>query len=141
MSDKDILALPLMSNERKATAVHVLCEMLITADNKKPILLVAMAALRSIELTLEYGLAPYSALAFTMIGVMFASSYSGIKLGCRLSRLATSVLQALGDNETAGRVMVYQCVLEHWTEPLGSCADRCIQSHQLGMRTGDLKSA
>ena len=142
MSDEDILALPLMTDKRKAVAVHVLCEMLITADNEKPILLLAMATLRSIELTLEYGLAPYSALAFTMIGVMFASSsHSGIKLGCRLSMLATSILQALGDNETAGRVMVYQIALRHWTEPLGGCTDKCIQGHQLGMRNGGLKSA
>jgi predicted ATPase len=141
MSDEDIQALPLMSNERKAMAVQVLCEMLITADTEKPMQLVVMASLRSIELTLEYGLAPYSALAFTIIGGLFAMLYSGIKLGCRLSRLATSVLQALDDNETAGRVMVYQCALGHWTEPLGNCTDRCIQGHQLGMRTGDLKSS
>ena len=142
MSDENILALPLMTDERKAVAVHVLCEMLITADNEKPILLIAMATLRSIELTLEYGLAPYSALAFTMIGVMFASSsFAGIKLGCRLSRLATSILQVLGDNETAGRVMVYQIALGHWAEPLSGCTDKCIHGHQLGMRSGDLQSA
>jgi hypothetical protein len=58
ISDEDIVPLPSVTKERKAVAVHALCEMLLTADNEKPILWMAMATLRSIELTLAYGLAP-----------------------------------------------------------------------------------
>jgi len=131
-SDEEILALPKMQNEHKAAAIQVMSDMMMTLDQLGRFDLITFLICRMIWLTFEFGLAPYSALAFALASQLFVASQSDVTTGCRFAKLSVALLEILDAGRTRARVFLHSGFALHWREPLSIIVDCWIDAHKQG---------
>lgn len=130
-----------MVNQHKIAAVQVLCEMKVVVDNLGMYNLTSHVISRVIDLTLQYGLAPYSALGFALASHIYVSENNDIDSGFRFARIAASLVDVLHAPRLQSRVLLYSGFAFHWRRPLSNTLDYWIDAYQKGMRAGDLNAA
>lgn len=97
--------------------------------------LVPRLALRNVQLSLRFGLAPDSAAGLAQLALLHAGMLGNIKLGHRLGELALEVSEA-GPAGVRAAFLVHQLV-GHWTEPLRSLNENSLILHRASLDHGD----
>lgn len=135
-TDRDILSLSAIQSMAAAARllVHVCSYCLVNnAENQA-----VYAALSATELTLRFGLSPYSANSLAIYGVAEVT-LGNYDEAYRFGRLALTLLQRVKcrDAECA-TVGVTLSLLSHWKEPLQEVTEQLFRAAKLGFGIGDI---
>lgn len=141
ISDEEILALPKMRNKRKAVALQVMTETIMTLDQMEKSNLSSVITCRMIELTFQNGLAPYGPLAFAITSQLYISQHNDLESSLRFARLAMALMDEMDAGHVDARVMFNFSFVLHWREPLSITVDYWLDAYKRGMRNGDLNAA
>ena len=134
----DIIQKAAMQDEAKQTAMQFLSTMAMHSYLGRPKACPVISA-RMVQLTLSAGLCKESAFAFSMFGVILSRSPDGVNQGYRISKIALSLMEQMGDNGYIARV--YACaygLINCFVEPLQACVEPLKYAHEAGMANGDM---
>jgi predicted ATPase len=137
-SDEDILCLSRINDPAMATSVRVLLYLCWHSLLLEKSLLFIYSALLATELTLKFGLSPYSASAFTIYGIaeLLTGNY---RRAYRFGKLALSLLDRLTSRDaeccTTGLALTW---LTHWYDPVRDMPDVLRRAATTGFEVGDM---
>jgi predicted ATPase len=137
-SDDDILCLPRMRDSAIATSVRLLLHLCWYCFLVGNTLLSVYSALLATELTLKFGLSPYSASAFTIYGMaeLVNGNYGR---AYRFGKLALSLLDRINSPDaacsTTGLALTW---LTHWYDPVRDMPDILRRTASTGFEVGDM---
>jgi predicted ATPase len=137
-SDEDILCLPRMKDSAMATSVRLLLHLCWYCFLQKKTLLAVYSALLATELTLKFGLSPYSASAFTIYGMaeLLNGNYGR---AYRFGKLALSLLDRIKSPDaacsTTGLALTW---LTHWYDPVRGMPNTLRRAASTGFEVGDM---
>ncbi|KAL7481036.1 hypothetical protein ACHAW6_006712, partial [Cyclotella cf. meneghiniana] len=103
-----------------------------TNTSQQPII-----TMKIVQLTVEHGMSPMSAIGFAYFGVMIAE-LGDIRDGYMYTNLAKTLLEKNQCNEIAGEVLFLSADFLTYIEPLQATAEYRIQGHALAMSAGDI---
>ena len=137
-SDEDILCIPRMKDPKMATSVRLLLHLGWYCFVVENILLSVYSALLATELTLKFGLSPYSASALTIYGM--AELVNGnYRRAYRFGKLALSLLGRIKSRDaecsTTGLALTW---LMHWYDPIRDMPDILRRAGTSGFEVGDM---
>jgi len=135
-SDEDILSLPLMADLTKSTAVKLLQHMCLNSLLKNELNEGAYFALLAAELTLNFGLSPYSANALTIYGVAELTLKNHDR-AYRFHRLAMKMLVKIECKDAECFAMMGLSTVAHWREPLRDVERQALHALRCGFEVGD----
>jgi predicted ATPase len=137
-SDEDILWLPRMKDPSMATSLRLLLHLCWYCFLQRKTLLALYSALLATELTLKFGLSPYSASAFTIYGLAELSN-GNYRRAYRFGKLALSLLDRIKSRDaecsTTGLTFTW---LTHWYDPVREMPDILRRAATTGFEVGDL---
>ena len=142
LSDEDILSLCRMTRKEELAAMEILgfmtTEQIISS--KKDNLQLDAIVTCMVNLTLDHGLCSESSVGLSFLGARLASS-GEIELAQRFAKLSRTLLDVPGFNGSArSRVLMYCCLVLHWSESLSSLTDHALEAFNYGLRHGDTTS-
>ena len=105
----------------------------ITGDNRVP-----LALLKSMELTLNFGICPYAPQALAQTGLILVGLTNDLQAASVYGELALELLVKSDTKAIAARTWfwVYSFVFS-WTKPLREMFNPLLEAHETGLRTGD----
>jgi predicted ATPase len=138
----DLLSLPLMSDEMTIEATRFLNATSIFAWHCDLKYLATFASLRMVQLTLKFGLCKFSPYAFATFGLLFAT-IGKYKEGYEFGQLALELHDHLKDSRAciASTTVVVEICLTHLRKPLYDSLAPMLESHRIGMQTGEIEFA
>ncbi|CAB9499893.1 Protein tyrosine kinase [Seminavis robusta] len=137
-TDEDVLALPLMKNNRKAACIQVMQSMLIPLVHMSMKDLATRILKRMMTLTLQFGLTKWAPEAFAIAGADLVARKDDISQGYRLGKLAVALVDRLQAKSEQVKVSFWTAAFTFWwKEPLPRCLDMNIDGYKSGMRVGD----
>jgi hypothetical protein len=140
-SDEDLLALPPLADKVLSTVVQLLVHLCMFCLLSGEELHGAYAALLATEMTLSYGLSPYSPSAFAIFGVTELSKGSYPR-AYRFGTLALKMLNQLESNVAAPYTTgVVLSLLKHWYDPFRDMPSELRKAAQQGFNMGDVVNA
>jgi predicted ATPase len=137
-SDKRILALPLIKNQLMASAIMLLFNAsayfaMKNAENEAP-----FYSLLAVELTLRYGLSPYSAPAFAMCGMIEVFLGNHMR-GYRFGKLALAMLEQMECKEVECATLIISTSLSsHFQDPINGLIGSFDHAMDAGLESGDV---
>ena len=140
---QDILEMDLMTDEKKSAAVKILSRIgtpvirTLSGDHQP---MKDFIMLRMVELTMEYGISPESALAFSTYGVYLVMSHTpeNIDKAQRYASLSYSLLELPDMNKSRARVWVNNILITQWRKSLSSLTDSLLKAYMFAFKGGDL---
>jgi len=141
--DDQLLNLPDCTNECKGMAVYVLGMLfgpMVHLNHKGAL---DYLRLRSVRLTVKYGVCDASALAYAYYGSHLVSSKNiDLEGGHRYGKIALRLLDRLDSTELKSRtILLSNFLIVHWKEPLPKTLDRLMDGYDVGMLNGDIEMA
>lgn len=141
-SDEDMLRLPVMTDKSKESALIFSRGLAIQAfycDNHIEFLL---ATLRALQVTFQYGLSGYSAMAVVAYALVQSSGLNDNAGAVRSVRLAKDIVRVCDakDQEPAFRFCVSHFI-EGWSESHEKSLENYRQGHLIGMEIGNIEDA
>ena len=135
-----LIQLPPMTNLNSLSAMRILASMTGAAYFISPTL-IAVIVLQQVKLSLQYGNAPESALAYAAQGQSLCGM-GDVSNGYQFGQLAIAlsdqyVIEALKPLT----MMVVNSLVKHWCEPLHTVVPNLLEAYQLGLKVGDLEAA
>jgi predicted ATPase len=124
---------------KKVMAMKFLAKLETSIIQVNPSLL-PFVTINMVELTIEHGLSPTSAIGFAYFGGMIAE-LGDIRGGYRYTRLAKALLDKHPSNEIAGEVILQSTEILAYIEPLRAVNEYRIQGQATAMAAGDVHSA
>ncbi|KAI2505353.1 hypothetical protein MHU86_9059 [Fragilaria crotonensis] len=137
-SDQRILALPLIENQLMASAIVLLFNasaycVLKNAENET-----VFYSLLAVELTLRYGLSPYSAPAFASFGMIEVFLGNHMR-GCRFGNLALAMLEQMKCKEVeCATLITSKSLASHFQEPVDGLIGSFDRAMDVGLECGDI---
>jgi hypothetical protein len=140
LSSHDKIELPAMESEQHLAAMKLLLMLshvaYITGDPK-----VIRYVLEMVHLSLKYGLAPESSIAFPLLGTVFIYYFGAIDFAHSLGQMAMANLPDV-DKKLRGRAIALAHIFNlSWKGHLESTLEPLARAHQLGLENGDLEYA
>ena len=139
VSEEDILALSIMTNEKKRMVMKFLSRMQGITLFAAPAMH-KLIVMRMIEMTMSYGLSPPAAFGFACFGSLL-QKMGNLSAGKKFILLAKSVLDKLGAIELAGEVMTILAEATCYMEPLLAGRELRTQGEEAATSVGDFISA
>ena len=96
--------------------------------------------LTMVNISIEYGLYPPSAVAFIFLGIILSSGFGQFDLATELGELGMAIQEKL--NYKFLKPMMYfmnYVMLEYWKKPLRNALPKLIEAYQDGMETGNVQ--
>jgi len=104
--------------------------------------LAALLALESVRLSLKYGNAPESAVAYAYYGVILCNHLGDIEKGYRFGQLAERLAEGVPGASRKSRVaLVVNFMVRHWKEHHRDSLRPLLDGYQSGLETGNLDDA
>jgi len=140
-SDSDFLKIPKMTDESKENALVFSRGLAVQAfycDNLTEFLL---ASVRCLQITFQYGLSGYSAMAIVAYGLILCSlnDHEGALRGCRLARSILKICDAKSQVSMFNFCAPF--FIEGWGDPHEKSLETYRQGHLIGMEVGDVENA
>lgn len=133
ISDEEILSLPTTTNERMA--LGILSDLVtMTFERRENLSIVCLC--RMIELTMQYGLSPHSAVAFAQISMYFMRQRD-MENACRFSFLTKEMLAKSQDQYYRTRALFFANMARQLREPYSHLLDSCMEGYRTGIKAGD----
>ena len=140
-SDRQILALPLMTNDKKLTTMGFLKEAAIRTYHCGNMIEFMLVVLKMLRITFKYGLCGFSAYAFSTYGLFLCGAYGDQEGGSRQGRLAREVLAVTNAKHLEGLVLfTVSYFIDAFSVPHDKMLETYQRAHRAGMETGDLES-
>lgn len=138
-SMKELEALPPMTDPYKVATVNLLGSAALAAINVAP-LLVAVLALRVVNLTVRYGSSPSSSVQGAAYGVMLRAGLGDIEGAYRFGQLSLRMLERSNDRiYRTMTIVAYESCIRHWKEPLRPSLPVMLAAYQEGLELGNLE--
>jgi predicted ATPase len=139
ISEETLLSYHVVTDVKKVMALKFLAK-LESSCLQVNTALVPFVTMKIVELTIEHGLSPMSAIGFTYFGGMIAE-IGNIRDGYRYTKLAKALLDKNPSNEIAGEVIYQSAELLAYMEPLQAVNEYRIPGQATAMAAGDVHSA
>ncbi|MEL7035526.1 MAG: AAA family ATPase [Cyanobacteria bacterium J06592_8] len=137
----DLADLPLMTQPEKLAAMRIIVKLCPAAYFAIPKLFPLMV-FKYVGLSLKYGNAPESAVAYGTYAVSLCGIMGDLKAGYQFGQLALTLLAHLNAKHFACLTMlVFNLLIRHWKEPLRESLNPLLRTYQIGLETGDLEQA
>ncbi|KAI2505379.1 PhoQ sensor [Fragilaria crotonensis] len=137
-SDQHILALPLIENQLMASAIVVLFNASAYFAMKNAENETLFYSLLAVELTLRYGLSPYSAPAFAVCGMIEVFLGNHMR-GYRFGKLALAMLEKMKCKEVECATLIISTSLSsHFQEPINGLIGSFDHAMDAGLESGDV---
>ncbi|MGG6282666.1 trifunctional serine/threonine-protein kinase/ATP-binding protein/sensor histidine kinase [Leptolyngbya sp. AN03gr2] len=136
----DLVDLPLMTNVTMLFSMRILASMTGAAYFFSPTLL-GVVILQKVKLSLQYGNAPESALAYAAQGNSLCG-LGNIEDGYQFGQVAIALLEKYSiETLKPVTMMVINSFVRHWRDSLQSGLSNLLEAYQLGLKVGDLNAA
>lgn len=136
----ELIQLPPMSNPNMLSAMRILASMTGAAYFISPAL-IAIVILQQVKLSLQYGNAPESALAYAAQGHSLCGM-GDIANGYQFGQLAIGLIEKYSIEALKPlTMMVVNSLIKPWCEPFHTVLPNLIEVYQLGLKVGDLEAA
>lgn len=140
-SESDLSSLPLMTNVQKFMATQIIttmvCQAYFAGSEYWPLIL-----LRSVQLSVRYGVCKLSALTFPAYGTFLCGYLGDFKGGFRYGLVGLSLLERFKAKELQARVSTrLHTFISHWTQPAHLSLRPTVDAYRVGMEYGDIENA
>lgn len=137
-SDKQILALPTMDDQKTSTAIQVLTYLSthsLLCDNEDQ---AVYSALKAMKLTLKWGLSPSSSMAFVIYGIV-EETIGNHDAAYRFGKLALKLLQSrYCKSSVCATVGFTLTLLTYRKEPFSDITQELFAAGNIGFEIGDI---
>ncbi|MBH8573971.1 AAA family ATPase [Nostocaceae cyanobacterium CENA369] len=134
---EELINLPVMNNPQIIAAIQLLAMMFVAVLIGNPSLLPLVSA-TMVSLSLEFGNAPGSTIAYIGYGVVLSAFLGEVEKGYRFGRLALNVLNQFNVQELKSMTLdLFGLFLQHRQEPLKAVILTMKQTYLVGMETGN----
>ena len=141
-NEESLMSLPECSDENKAAAVYVLGLLFGPLFHLGFSQAVDILRLKTIRLTIQYGVCEASTLAYAYYGSHLISSQCNIAEGYKFGKLALRLIERIDCNEHKSRtILLVYFMIMHWKDPLQSTFDPLLRGYKAGMIYGDIEMA
>ncbi|BAZ50223.1 multi-sensor signal transduction multi-kinase [Nostoc sp. NIES-4103] len=135
----DLLNLPLMSDPSQLAMMRLLSNICPPSYMAAPQLLPLLVC-KQINLSVQYGNAPFSLFAYTIYGFILCSIIGDINSGYQFGQLAVNLVSKLNAKEIKAKIEVnVNSTIRHWQEHLRASLEPLLSSYSIGLETGDLQ--
>ncbi|MEG4810424.1 AAA family ATPase [Microcoleus sp. F8-D3] len=134
---EELINLPVMNDPQIIAAMQLLAMMFVAVLIGNPSLLPLLSA-TMVSLSLEFGNAPGSTIAYIGYGVVLSAFLGEVEKGYRFGRLALNVLNQFNVQELKSMTLdLFGLFLQHRQEPLKVVILTMKQTYLVGMETGN----
>ncbi|MBD2040691.1 hybrid sensor histidine kinase/response regulator [Microcoleus sp. FACHB-672] len=138
---EDLIDLPLMSDPDKLAAMRLMSSIFAATYIAAPTLL-PLTVCKQVQLSIQYGNASVSAVAYANYGLFLCGIVGDINSGYQFGQLALSLLSRLNAKEIKAKtVVIVNIFTRHWKEHLKETLEPLMLAYASGMETGDLEWA
>jgi len=137
----ELIELPEMTDPIKLAAMRLMSRV-IHPSYYINILLYQMIVLKKINLSIQYGNCPETAIAYVSYGLILCGDNETIERGYQFGKLAIILLKKL--NATFQKATVYSMfcnVIRHWKEPIKTGLKLLLEGYANGLENGNLQMA
>ncbi|MEH2078245.1 MAG: AAA family ATPase [Nostoc sp.] len=135
---EELINLPVMNDPQIIAAIQLLAMMFVAVLIGNPSLLPLLSA-TMVSLSLEFGNAPGSTIAYIGYGVVLSAFLGEVEKGYRFGRLALNVLNQFNVQELKSMTLdLFGLFLQHRQEALRAVILTMKQTYLVGMETGNL---
>jgi hypothetical protein len=136
IAQETLLSYHVLSDYKKIMVLKFLAKLESSIQQVNPALL-PFVTIKIVEITMEHGLSPMSAIGFAYFGGMIAE-LGDIRCGYRYTKLAKALLDKHHCNEIAGEVLLQSVEILSYMEPLQSTNEYRIQAQAIALAAGDV---
>ena len=134
-----VLDMPAMKSDSVLAALPIMASMFgaikFSSSELRPLIMA-----KQVDLTLQYGLSPSSALAFAGYGGVLCGRYNAIDLGYQLGTTALAIDDKLPSRLTHHKTLsLFNAYIRHWKEPLINTLDSLQKGYHLALDCGDVE--
>lgn len=141
VSIKQLSDLPPMADPKKLAIMRILDILTVSAyvyDSR----ISTLITLKQVNLSVAYGNATESTVAYVKYGMILSSFSEDINSGYQFGQLALSLVERLKARSTKASVVFYVNVwLNHWQEHINTILKKFLNNYYLAMENGDLTVA
>ena len=139
-SDEQLMRLEPLTDATKLSCLQILYLIYLHCLLTQPEL-GALVGLRSLKITLKYGLSNFSSSTFAIYG-MVCLEMKDVDTAHRFGQLGLKLLDSYGMVEYLPRVYAaHYGVIDPWKRPIKDSLQPLLQAHQVGLHTGDREFA
>ena len=133
----ELVSSPRLADARKKAAIDLMSTLMPATFIGRPALFPLMT-LRSLNLSLRFGCAEESCLAFSCYAIMLVAVYGEVDAGFEFSRLAIALNQRFGDAKVKGSVLhVHGDHINFWKNPIAENIPLLEDALQACIEAGD----
>ncbi|KAG7347491.1 serine/threonine protein kinase [Nitzschia inconspicua] len=130
-----------ISTDRKLMAVMKILDKFTNAAFHSKTDLLPLVMFRQVQYTDKFGLSPYAALAYPLLGMIFCSMQD-FEASRICAQAGLTILGRCNDQSIASRCYLLVYVYNmHWTTPLNDLLKPLLEGYRVGMTTGTLYGA
>ncbi len=138
---EDLINLPRMTAPEPLAAMSILADIGAAAFVASPALMILIAC-KTVNLSINYGNAIWSALYYAAYGVVLCGVVQDIELGYKFGKLALSLAERLNTKKgNAKASLTSGAHIMHWKVHLKSTIPMLADAYQNGVETGDFEFA
>ncbi len=138
---ESLIDLPEMTDLKQLAAMRIF-SIITSSLFSTNIELLSLIVFKQVNLSIQYGNALESAIAYTNYGLILCGRLRKIDSGYRFGQLALNLLNKLKTPEIKTKVIFYNCVwTKHWKEHLKETLTNFLEAYANGLETGDLQFA
>lgn len=144
LAGKDV---PALARQRPMVDPHKLQAMLLLERMVPPAymsgsMLFPLLVFAMVELSVKYGNSPLSAFGYASFAITLSGVLGDIRSGSTFGKLGYDTLEHTRAETFRVKVLfVLYVFINHWTEPLASCAAPLLTAYRVGMEAGNLVGA
>ncbi|MFB8796507.1 MAG: AAA family ATPase [Microcoleus sp.] len=138
---EDLIELPEMSDPDKLAAMAIASSIFSASYIAAPRLL-PLLVFKQVNLSLQYGNNPLSAVAYVYLGLLLCGIFGDIERGYQFGQLALKLLDRFQAQEHLAKVLVvFNGTIRIWKEPINSSVQHFQTAYQSGLEVGDFEYA
>jgi signal transduction histidine kinase/DNA-binding NarL/FixJ family response regulator len=136
-----LINLPVMTDPNKLAALRLLSRIFACVYIAAPEL-IPLVACKQVNLSIQYGNAPVSTLAYANYGLILCGVVGDIERGYQFGQLALNLVSKLNAKEFEAKTLfMVNTFIRHWQEPLRNTLEPLRLTYSSGLETGDLEYA
>jgi predicted ATPase/class 3 adenylate cyclase len=137
----ELLRLPAMVDEDRKVTLSLLMSICPAAYFRNPDLM-SLAALRIMQLSLQFGTANASSFGCVLYGLVRGGVFGDYKGGCEFGRLAVDLAMRDGSPTQRGKIMmIHAGFVRFWREPIDGSIEMLRASLRIALDAGDVQYA
>lgn len=138
-SIEELELLPEMVDEEQLAIMEILINSIPTTYKAAPMLMPIITC-KMVQMSIEYGNSPMSAVAYASYGLIQCGVLKNIELGYRAGKMAVSLMEIKKiDNYKAMILEIYTYCIQHWKEHLKDTLPLILKGYEAGMTNGDFQ--